>query len=125
MARVEGSGTTLGSLTSKLSKYAGALPDTHTTNDQPSFPFSDIEASFRLAAYCEQLDMLLERLDRHVPADEDWTPEQRRWLSRAVGFMRASRTRNPVKPRRNVSHDKRSSQGETDTPERTRENAET
>ena len=62
-------------------------------DDGPGLRFSEIEASFRLVSYCSLIEMMLDRLDRHIPADdESWTASQRRQWSRACGFLRASRT---------------------------------
>ena len=68
----------------------------HTSSiahDEPGLRFGEIQASLRLASYCSLIEMILDQLDRHIPADDEtWTAPQRRQRSRACGFLRVSRT---------------------------------
>ena len=62
----------------------------HTSSiahDEPGLRFGEIQASLRLASYCSLIEMILDQLDRHIPADDEtWTAPQRRKWSRARGL---------------------------------------
>ncbi len=54
---------------------------------------SDGISVIHLAAYCLQLEMIRDRLDQHVPLDDEtWTEAQRQHWSRACGFLKAAST---------------------------------